>query len=319
MTASQETVDNEWLSAAETLRLVGEGMGDYTARLGIAKRARDRLVRTHAVRFIKHRETQDNVDLPAEFWWAEGHEALEQNWVTGDFSTWIDRTWEWKAYGVRFCRDDILAMIPTASPPVRQAEGDDLVSSANAHKSVTEACGDESAAAGVLLDWAKAGELAGHARTYQLTVEGGPITTERDRALQPEDWSRFDVLEPAALMTGIVTKTGWDSWERETVTTRMTGLRFSGVMLAGLLESLPTVPAQRPPTQGGRPPANWWEDLIIDIFAKIYLGDLKPERQSHVEDAMNDWLVAHGHSASGSTVRKRARKVWEAINREGEN
>jgi hypothetical protein len=278
------------------------------------------LVPTRAARFIQDRETRDNIDVPAGFWWAGGHEALEQNWVAGDFSTWIDQRWHWKAYGVRFHRDDILAMIPAVAPAARETVGDDLVSSAHALRSVTEACGDELAAAGILLDWAKAGELAGHARTYQVTIEGGPITTERDKALEPDDWNCFDALEPASLMTGIVTETGWDSWKRETVTTRMTGLRFSGVMLAGLLETLPTVHlSMGPPTQGGRPPANWWEDLIIDIFAKIYRGDLKPERQSHVEDAMNDWLVAHSHSASGSTVRKRARKVWEAVNREGEN
>lgn len=69
----------------------------------------------------------------------------------------------------------------------------------------------------------------------------------------------------------------------------------------------------------GRPPADWWEDLIIEIFAKIHWGDLKPTRQSHVEEAMHEWLTARGYPAAVSTVRLRARKLWDAVNREDEN
>jgi hypothetical protein len=52
--------------------------------------------------------------LPPSFWWAEGHEALEQNWITGDFATWIDRTFHWQAFGTEFSRNDIAAMLPKA-------------------------------------------------------------------------------------------------------------------------------------------------------------------------------------------------------------
>jgi len=104
--------DSEWLSAAEALQQVSQIMTNYQARHAIADRAHDGLVRARAVRFVKHRETIDNVELPKEFWWAGAHEALEQNWPAGDFSTWINHTWHWKAYGVRFSRDDIEAMLP---------------------------------------------------------------------------------------------------------------------------------------------------------------------------------------------------------------
>lgn len=113
MTEAGEPIDEaEWLPAAEALRRVGQVMTEFQARHAITDRAHDGLVRTWALRFIKHREKLDRVELPKEFWWAGAHEALEQNWVAGDFSTWINRTWHWKAYGVRFSRDDIEAMIP---------------------------------------------------------------------------------------------------------------------------------------------------------------------------------------------------------------
>jgi hypothetical protein len=113
MTEAGEPIDDaDWVAAAEALRLVSQIMNEYLAQHAIANRARDGLIRTRAVRFMKHRETLDDVELPADFWWAGANAALKQNWATGDFSTWIDRRYEWKAYGVRFSRSDIEAMIP---------------------------------------------------------------------------------------------------------------------------------------------------------------------------------------------------------------
>lgn len=104
--------EDEWLTAADTMAQVGGAMGQHTAALTICGRAHDELVRTRAERFIKHQASFEHVELPSQFWWAEGHEARDQNWVSGDFSTWINRTYQWKAYGVRFNRADIEALLP---------------------------------------------------------------------------------------------------------------------------------------------------------------------------------------------------------------
>jgi hypothetical protein len=45
--------------------------------------------------------------VPKEFWWAKGHRALDQNWTTGDFETWIKSTTRLRAFGVSFLRADI--------------------------------------------------------------------------------------------------------------------------------------------------------------------------------------------------------------------
>lgn len=453
---------DDWLSAAEALRRVELVMGEYQARHAIAARAHDGLVRSRAERFIKHRETFDDAELPKEFWWAEGHEALEQNWVAGDFSTWINRTWQWKAYGVRFLESDIAKLIPAPKPEVQPSQDDEFVPSAEALHGLVKACGDEAAAAGMLLEWAKAGELVVKTRTYRAAWEGGPITTEQNKILSAEDWDRFEDIEPVAFKAGIASATGWDSFERNTVTVRMTGIHFDRSGLATLLQSLPatreptaaegsmpgddstewvsardavyrimgathldavkslysiiayaktgdvqaralllseegrrrgsptrqreernalvpdwfwqkctdydssalnwrsgvfagrgyhegasvsvtltgvqfdargldildpprlseaasvTRAALSKPGPSGRPTAGWWEDLIIDVFAKVHWGDLKPERQSDIEDAMQRWLEDRGESAAVSTVRKRARKLWGAIHREDE-
>jgi predicted nucleotide-binding protein len=49
------------------------------------------------------------------FWWAKGHAALTQDWLTGSFSTYINDI-EHRAFGLLFVREDIELMIPADSP-----------------------------------------------------------------------------------------------------------------------------------------------------------------------------------------------------------
>ena len=67
---------------------------------------------------------------------------------------------------------------------------------------------------------------------------------------------------------------------------------------------LPAVrpPIPRPPP-GGRPPASFWDDLWCSVWGQIYRGDLKPKLQADVEKAMLQWVSAHGHEPSDSTIR----------------
>jgi hypothetical protein len=77
--------------------------------------------------------------------------------------------------------------------------------------------------------------------------------------------------------------------------------------------------AEKPPAAGGRPSADWWNDLIIDICFRHFRGELQPKTQADVARAMQAWMTENGHEAAESTVRLRARKVWNAIRRDAEN
>ncbi len=103
---------DEWVSADEAYRLVSGAMGDFQARITICTRAHHGLIRCRAERLVMGRESRDNVEVPEEFWWAKGHQALEQNWKAGDFSTWIKQRVECRAFGVTFHRDDVQKLIP---------------------------------------------------------------------------------------------------------------------------------------------------------------------------------------------------------------
>lgn len=184
-------VSDEWISARDALALLQERGINSDASVTICRRAHIGLVKARARRFSDIHGDRDDCEVPAEFWWAKGHAALEQNWQAGDFSTWIRRgpvEWPANAFGVIFCKADIEEI----APPV----------------------------------------------------------------------------------------------------TRKTNL---------------STPAK---TQGGRPRAEWWEDLLINIAYQIHVGDLKPKKQADVERAMATWLAAHEHEAADSSVRERARKLW---------
>lgn len=71
----------------------------------------------------------------------------------------------------------------------------------------------------------------------------------------------------------------------------------------------------RPPStpKGGRPPAEFWDDLWSAIAIDLYTGALVPKSQADIERAMNDWISAKNQSCANSTVRKRARKLWDGL------
>jgi hypothetical protein len=94
-----------WINAASAVNLLG--MKHLLGTRTICKRAHAGLIKARAERFIRDGRSADNIDVPVEFWWAEGEAALHQNWTTGDFDTWIDHRIHLQAFGVTFWRSDI--------------------------------------------------------------------------------------------------------------------------------------------------------------------------------------------------------------------
>jgi hypothetical protein len=199
--AEQVESKEEWISAAEAVQLLKSVFDSaYEAQMTICQRAYSGMIRARAQRFLMDGRKRDNFEIPKEFWWAKGHEALNQNWTAGDFDTWIDNgSHHLKAFSVSFLRADIDKMIPAST-------------------SATQV--------------------------------------------------------PAA---------------------------------------------QAPPATSGRKPADWWEDCLLDIAFQYFRGDLKPKTQAEIVKAMQAWISEQGRDAADSTVKLRARKLWDRIKREAEN
>jgi len=115
--------DDDWISAAETIKRVREATLSPTSHIALAKRAHAGLLRAHcALMIINRSQRHPDCDVPAGFWWAEGHDALTQNWELGDFETWIKKTVQYQIFGVRFHREGVERIVSLSTVDRRRPE-----------------------------------------------------------------------------------------------------------------------------------------------------------------------------------------------------
>jgi predicted nucleotide-binding protein len=108
----------EWMSAAEALAFL-----DGRAR-SICQHAKAGLVKARAKLFIAGGRRDSDCEIPPDFWWAEGEEALEQDWATGHFKTTPPRDRlgvgiYLEAFGVQFRRLEIEQLKPHQATAVK--------------------------------------------------------------------------------------------------------------------------------------------------------------------------------------------------------
>lgn len=169
----------------------------------------------------------------------------------------------------------------------------------------------------------------GHIEAQALRVEwsnrdryGENDRTVRDNAEVPQ-WFWEACAERGSSVqdwqSGIFSGKG--TFSGQFVSAKLTGVYFRRDSLAIFEDQFaearanPTVVS----TKGGRTPLPWWDDLWIDIARKLYAGDLKPTAQSDLIRAMHDYAVAKGHDVGDTAIRDRARKLWQALQRDDEN
>lgn len=89
---------------------------------------------------------------------------------------------------------------------------------------------------------------------------------------------------------------------------------FGRLLPAGFLEA---VSKPTKPTKSGRPLADHWDRLWAETAAALYHGDLQPKRQADIETFMAQCLDGAGLDVATSTVRKRARILWDRLQKDG--
>jgi len=114
--ASDPTLEEvDWVRAAEAINMLASILPEFSARRRICERAYAGMIRARAEQFHHGQHVSHNQNIPKEFWWAEGHEALEQDWAVGDFSTWIEHRIQLRAFGVTFVLADVQKLLPPPS------------------------------------------------------------------------------------------------------------------------------------------------------------------------------------------------------------
>jgi hypothetical protein len=78
--------DGEWMSAYEARQFLQ--IPDTEG--AICRRAFAGLIKARAKLLISQGKEKTDVEVPREFWWADGGDPLTQNWASGDFETYIN-------------------------------------------------------------------------------------------------------------------------------------------------------------------------------------------------------------------------------------
>jgi predicted nucleotide-binding protein len=112
---------NEWVSAAEARLLLTPRL-KFSTTSTICTRAHAGLIRARAEHITFNGKPTSKREIPKEFWWAKGEAALDQNWQSGDFSTWLDHTDHIEVFGVEFSKVDIEKLLPKTSIETPAAE-----------------------------------------------------------------------------------------------------------------------------------------------------------------------------------------------------
>lgn len=234
------------------------------------------LIRSRAQIFIQHDEEITDANLPPEFWWARGHAALEQNWKTGDFSTWMDHKLHWRAFSVRFALDDLLKMVPFEQhAAIRRrlsvAGNPAWVTAREARRFAYGKAGHNPATAGnIIVEQCRLGFVIARAVEMRFALGGSPsdwTRVEREWDVPLWFWQNF-TTQGASSQTweqGLFAGRGRAPQGYGWIT--LNGVHFLRSSLDVLLPAAPVLDDDREPGEIRKPPLpeaelrRWWDKL----------------------------------------------------------
>ena len=321
-----------WVRASTALSVVAREVGgEYGAILAICERAHAGLIEGRAELFLFGNTRSENASIPAEFWWAEGHEALEQDWSRGDFGTWIDKKVEARAFGVQFEFEGLRKLIAPerASEVLRQlsvSADPSWVSARAAQRFMYEKVGLNPVIAGPgLLDHCRLGFVAGRAQLMQMAISKTHNWTmaEREWDIPLWFWQNFTSAGSSAQDWSRGIFSGEGRTPRGTQYITLTGVFFGKASVEALADQAePELAPSSTGTvasKGGRPRKEWWDDFWCGVWGQIVHGEVTPKTQADVERAMLDWVSDRGETVAESTIRPMARRLFAEWEREGKN
>ena len=307
----------QWIEASRALELVGSAYA-------ICERASAGLIKSSSRLLLIGNDRHEDAVIPSKFWWAEGHEALEQNWPSGDFSTWIDRSEEWKAFGVTFALSGVLEILPferrgLTARSLSVAGNAGWVSATAARQfAYNEGKANPMKADTAVIDQAKLGFLSARAVLAQgsksASDESDWTWEAREWDIPLWFWNDFADVGSSSQDWGAGRFSGHGTGPDGLRHITLQGVHFFKESLSALLPAAITRSAKSlPKNKGGRPPAAFTDDLMCAIFGLIHQGDFQPKNQAEIEKAMLDWAVRNDHELGVTLAREKARKVFSAL------
>ena len=280
---------------------------------------------------IADTQKHEDKEIPDAFWWAEGNAALEQDWASGDFSTWIDEKYEVKAFGVTFGLSGVLQLIDFTQRPLvarrLSVAGDpEWITAKQALRDVIDAevCLPDNFGS-YILQQAQLGFVA--ARAVQMKMidkpSGSPVPFKEAREWDLPDWYWLNHAGKAGASLS------WDLGRFLTggagpVLIELNGVHFHADSVRAITGKVAEAEAQAKGGEvngspGGRKRKYDWEDGSNAIWGAIYRGELIPKNQAYIEKALQAHFRRGDNEPSESTVRPYASRIWSEYSKEAEN
>lgn len=301
----------QWIDAEQALKIAGDP-------ISLCTRLSNRMITARAQKLTMDGQEFHNVEVPLTFWWAKGHEALEQDWSSGDFYTWTEHKMQVSAFGVRFPLSTVLEMVAFEKRAIiarslSVSGSPDWISAMQARSLMFDQFRYGSTSAGsAIIEQARLGFV-----TARAVLAQGSMGNQADSNWS---WEEREWNVPTWFWTGF---TGADqrtqNWELG---------RFSGRGLApdqtrwitlsdvhfhrASLNSLDTASAQVEAVESnrGRKPKFDWPSAINACWGRLYRGEPPVQSQSEVERMLISILRTGDIEPGESTVRPYASQIW---------
>jgi len=154
---------------------------------------------------------------------------------------------------------------------------------------------------------------------------GGPVEhVEADVAVPIRFWGNFiekGLWKRFVWQSGVFEARGFDGPDQLQIT--LTGVQFAARDLDVLDPSRSQASTTRAVSAAGKrgvPPKDWWDDLLIEMFRRLWEGNWTPATKAEIVEAMHNWLAAnpgpdpHNPREAGDTVLKeRAKKLFDGL------
>lgn len=300
-----------WIEAAQALDIAGD-------RISLCTRLHAGLIASRARTLSIGGQESDGVKVPKAFWWANGHEALEQDWASGDFSTWIEHKQQLIAFGVKFSLSDVLEMVPFERRAIiaRQlsvAGSPDWISAKESRRLAYDRFRHNPMSAGsVIIEQARLGFIGARAVVAQGAVGSAD---ESDWKWEEREW---DV--PTWFWTGFAAEgSSSQDWELGRFAGRglapegtrwitLTGVHFYRSSLDVLDPA--QAPLETPESNRGRKPKYDWLAATNACWGRIFRGEPPVGSQAEVEKLLIAILKVGDAEPAESTVRPYASQIW---------
>lgn len=302
----------QWIPASKALEIA-------ESRHGLCARLHAGLVKARATLLQTDSERKTSVIIPPEFWWAEGHEALEQDWEAGDFSTWVEQRHKMQAFGVTIALSGLLEMISFERAPIiarslSVASNPDWISTKDARSLVYESLQIKTTGSTeVIAAQARLGFVAAravHAKgNYRVRYENGWHWEEREWDIPAWFWQEFvRAIPPGGWDLGNLSGEGCSPIQL--VQMELSGIYFHRASIDAICRphNSQTLP---PPTPRGRRPEYAWSAATSAIWGRLHRAELIPDTQADIERALIKLLAKGDKEPSESTVRPYAKVIWK--------